>query len=116
MHVHQQSLQYAKRCRICSNVLPKHVSTFEPLSPLIRYGVEIEILIPNGKADGFDFHLIATQLINLGSPCISTEDGKSSKESSRTPRSKHSDILTKEANTMIKLQYHHQTMNGTGNL
>lgn len=43
--------------------------TFEEM-PQLRFGIEIEILIPNGKMDGFDFKSIADKLTNLGSTPI----------------------------------------------
>eukprot|EP00547_Thalassionema_nitzschioides_P018373 CAMPEP_0194255458 /NCGR_PEP_ID=MMETSP0158-20130606/34457_1 /TAXON_ID=33649 /ORGANISM="Thalassionema nitzschioides, Strain L26-B" /LENGTH=484 /DNA_ID=CAMNT_0038993819 /DNA_START=125 /DNA_END=1579 /DNA_ORIENTATION=- len=59
------NMPYKQHCEMCQAAPPPQILTYSPLCPL-RFGVEIEILLPNGK-DAFDFQSIAYQLTNLGS-------------------------------------------------
>ena len=56
---------YRPTCAICQALPPPHILVFSPLTQL-RYGVELEIIIPNGKADGFTYESIAQAITNLG--------------------------------------------------
>ncbi len=56
---------YSPRCGICHAVAPPHVLVFQRI-PSLRFGVEIEIIIPNGKADGLTMESIARDLTALG--------------------------------------------------
>lgn len=56
---------YTPQCHACHSNAPPHILTFAPI-PALRYGLEIEILIPNGKTDGFTLLSIAQQLTSLG--------------------------------------------------
>ncbi len=56
---------YAPRCGMCDAVAPPHVLVFQHI-PSLRFGIEIEIIIPNGKADGFTMESIARDLTALG--------------------------------------------------
>jgi hypothetical protein len=56
---------YAPKCSVCKTKAPLHVLTFVTL-PSIRFGLEIEIVVPSGKSDGFTLESIARDLTNLG--------------------------------------------------
>mmetsp|Transcript_6989 Transcript_6989/g.7967 ORF Transcript_6989/g.7967 Transcript_6989/m.7967 type:complete len:433 (+) Transcript_6989:202-1500(+) len=56
---------YAPKCSMCNTKAPMHVLIFEPL-PFIRFGLEIEIVIPSGRSDGFTLESIASNLTKLG--------------------------------------------------
>lgn len=52
---------YEPSCRACNNKAPDHVLTFKEF-PSIQFGLEIEIIISNGKHDGFTYESIASAL------------------------------------------------------
>jgi hypothetical protein len=52
---------YAPQCSACHARAPPHALTFKPM-PEIRFGVEMEIIIPNGRVDGFTCESIAQSL------------------------------------------------------
>eukprot|EP00980_Cylindrotheca_fusiformis_P008919 scaffold1900_cov123-Cylindrotheca_fusiformis.AAC.45 len=56
---------YADKCGVCKAKPPMHVLTFKGLPP-IRFGLEIEIVIPFGKRDGFTAQSVAKNLSLLG--------------------------------------------------
>jgi hypothetical protein len=56
---------YANQCSTCQAKPPIHVLVFNPL-PSIRFGLEIEIVIPFGKRDGFTLQSVAKNLTLLG--------------------------------------------------
>lgn len=56
---------YAKQCSACDLKAPSHVLTFNAL-PQIRFGLEIEIVVPDGLRDGFSLAKIAKSITNLG--------------------------------------------------
>lgn len=56
---------YAAQCNACKTKAPIHILTFEPL-PAIRFGLEIEIVVPMGKRDGFTLESLAKNLTKLG--------------------------------------------------
>lgn len=56
-------------CKACGCRAPDHVLVFEPI-PGIRFGVEIEIIVQDGKRDGFTLESIAQSLNQLGEPIV----------------------------------------------
>jgi len=52
---------YAPQCRACHNKAPLHVLVYAEM-PSIRFGLEIEMIIPNGRRDGFTLKTIAHNL------------------------------------------------------
>jgi Zn-finger in Ran binding protein and others len=52
-----QNDPYAKQCQMCDAPPPPQILTYEPLSPL-RFGLELELIIPNGKRDGFTYQYL----------------------------------------------------------
>mmetsp|Transcript_14785 Transcript_14785/g.30305 ORF Transcript_14785/g.30305 Transcript_14785/m.30305 type:complete len:478 (-) Transcript_14785:28-1461(-) len=56
---------YRPKCDMCGGRPGPHVLTFRDIGKL-RFGAEIEIIIPNGKEDGFDLKSIAKDLTRLG--------------------------------------------------
>lgn len=56
---------YATRCSACDVKAPMHVLTFVTI-PAIRFGVEIEIIVSEGKRDGFTVKTISEELTKLG--------------------------------------------------
>uniref|UniRef100_A0A7S4W5Y6 RanBP2-type domain-containing protein n=1 Tax=Ditylum brightwellii TaxID=49249 RepID=A0A7S4W5Y6_9STRA len=56
---------FSSLCEVCHAKPGKHILTFPPMSNL-RFGVEIEIIIPNGRADGFTEEIIAQRLTQMG--------------------------------------------------
>jgi len=56
---------YATKCSACNAKAPVHVLTFVAV-PAIRFGVEIEIIVSEGKRDGFTVKTIAEDLTKLG--------------------------------------------------
>ena len=59
------NIPYASKCSACRAIAPSHVLTFEEL-PSLRFGLEVEIVIPYGKTDGFSLQSIAKDLTSLG--------------------------------------------------
>lgn len=60
---------YRARCEACAGPAPPHVLTFCEFAPL-RFGVEIEIIIPDGKRDGYTLEKVASELTRLGPPTV----------------------------------------------
>jgi len=56
---------YANKCSACDAKAPSHVLTFKPL-PQIRFGLEIEIVVPDGHRDGFTLDKIARKMTSIG--------------------------------------------------
>jgi hypothetical protein len=56
---------YSPKCFMCQKEAPPTVLTFLPLSHS-RFGVELEIVISNGHADGYTLERIAKDLTQLG--------------------------------------------------
>ena len=56
---------YAPSCSMCQEQAPPSTLTFCPMAPL-RYGVEMEIVVPNGALDGYSLEDIAKNLTDLG--------------------------------------------------
>lgn len=52
---------YQPQCCACRSKAPLHVLTYKEL-PLIQFGLEIEVIIPNGRRDGFTLESIAHNL------------------------------------------------------
>lgn len=63
------NLPYEPACGACGSKPPAHVLVFSKL-PNLRFGVELELLIPNGKRDGFTLESIARDLHRLGPPHV----------------------------------------------
>ena len=55
---------YEPQCSACHAKPPLHVLTYTEM-PSIRFGLEIEIIIPNGRQDGFTLQSIAENLSRL---------------------------------------------------
>jgi Putative amidoligase enzyme len=61
----------AQTCGMCHAAPPINVLTFSPISPTLRFGVEIEIIIPRGKQDlGYTLPRLAQELTRLGPPNV----------------------------------------------
>lgn len=60
---------YQRRCAACGTEAPPHVLVFSDI-PNIRFGLEIEMLIPMGKRDGFSLQSIAKDLTRMGPPSV----------------------------------------------
>mmetsp|Transcript_11133 Transcript_11133/g.23468 ORF Transcript_11133/g.23468 Transcript_11133/m.23468 type:complete len:512 (-) Transcript_11133:182-1717(-) len=58
---------YSPRCEACFEPAPRTVLTFRDI-PATRFGVELEIIIPNGIRDGMSCQWVAEQLSALGVP------------------------------------------------
>jgi hypothetical protein len=56
---------YTNQCKACSAKAPVHILAFKPL-PRIRFGLEIEIVVPFGIRDGFNLKSLAKNLTLLG--------------------------------------------------
>jgi len=52
---------YKTSCFACDSKAPLHVLTYTEM-PSIRFGLEIEMIVPNGKRDGFTLQSIADSL------------------------------------------------------
>eukprot|EP00977_Amphora_coffeiformis_P029924 scaffold43533_cov153-Amphora_coffeaeformis.AAC.1 len=61
---------YRSHCDACGTKAPVHILTFANVPEKMRFGVELELIIPNGMRDGFSCEWIATQLTALGIPTI----------------------------------------------
>jgi len=57
---------YAPKCEACRFEAPQHVLTYRPFPQNVRFGIEIEIIVPLGKRDGFTLDSISEQLTLLG--------------------------------------------------
>lgn len=65
---------YQRKCKMCGTQAPCHVLTFEGEKyQNIPFGVEIEIIIPDGKQDGFTLQSIAMNLTKLGPETVHFE-------------------------------------------
>ncbi|OEU10979.1 hypothetical protein FRACYDRAFT_246081 [Fragilariopsis cylindrus CCMP1102] len=58
---------YRSHCFECKMVAPSHQICFTPIPTNIKFGLEIEIIVTNGKKDGMSFQSIADNLTMLGS-------------------------------------------------
>ena len=56
---------YSRQCAVCESKPPLNVLTFASLAKL-RFGLEIEIIVPDGKSDGYTLDSIADDLTRLG--------------------------------------------------
>jgi hypothetical protein len=56
---------YSRQCALCESRPPLNVLTFAGLARL-RFGLEIEIIVPDGKRDGYTLDSIAKDLTRLG--------------------------------------------------
>eukprot|EP00587_Corethron_hystrix_P003871 CAMPEP_0113301180 /NCGR_PEP_ID=MMETSP0010_2-20120614/2514_1 /TAXON_ID=216773 ORGANISM="Corethron hystrix, Strain 308" /NCGR_SAMPLE_ID=MMETSP0010_2 /ASSEMBLY_ACC=CAM_ASM_000155 /LENGTH=434 /DNA_ID=CAMNT_0000154755 /DNA_START=23 /DNA_END=1324 /DNA_ORIENTATION=+ /assembly_acc=CAM_ASM_000155 len=65
-----RNIPYRPKCEICHSSAPQHVLTFEEIPSNIRFGLEIELFIPEGKRDGFTLEHIAEQLTGIGPPIV----------------------------------------------
>jgi hypothetical protein len=59
---------YHSPCRACGQASPSHVLTFASIPPRLRYGVELELIVPNWVRDGYNCKWIAKELTKLGIP------------------------------------------------
>ena len=66
---------YVERCQMCTKRAPQHVLVFPSMPPTLPFGVEIEIVIPNGIRDGFTLSNIATQLTTINMMNCAYGDG-----------------------------------------
>jgi hypothetical protein len=55
-------------CRACQGSAPSHVLVFQPLLGSCRFGVELEMILTNGKRDGFTYQSLAQNLTPLIQP------------------------------------------------
>jgi hypothetical protein len=60
---------YHRQCGVCKSQSPAQILTFSNVCEL-RFGLEIEIVVPQGKRDGFSLAKIANQLTKLGPPRV----------------------------------------------
>lgn len=58
---------FTPKCQACDQSAPDHVLAFQPIQQDWRFGVELELLIPQGKRDGLSLESIAKDLTRLGS-------------------------------------------------
>jgi len=63
------NLPYSRGCAMCSTPAPPSVLTFCKM-PELRFGLEIEIIVPDGKQDGYSLESIARDLTSLGGPKV----------------------------------------------
>ena len=63
---------YSARCAACGAEAPPHVLVFSEL-PSMRFGVEIEVIMPGGCRDGFTLEALARQLTALGDEGVTFE-------------------------------------------
>jgi len=61
---------YANRCGACRQAPPADVLAFADLPPNMRYGVELELIVPRGKRDGLSCEWVAEQMSSLGVPTV----------------------------------------------
>ena len=61
---------YRPKCKCCASPPPPNVLAFREIPPQMRFGCEIEILLPQGKRDGFTLETLAKQLTDLGPPSV----------------------------------------------
>ena len=61
-----QTEPYKSKCMACGANAPCHVLYFSSIPSDLRFGLEIEIIIPNGVIDGFKFSTLAQNLTNIG--------------------------------------------------
>lgn len=57
---------YVGNCKACGAKAPLHVLTFKKFPNELRFGLEVEIIVPNGKRDGFTYESIAKSLSEFG--------------------------------------------------
>ena len=65
-----QNRPYAAKCGACGQAPPADVLTFADLPLKMRYGVEMELIIPQGKRDGLTCKWVADQMSSLGVPTV----------------------------------------------
>lgn len=61
---------YRHKCHGCEANAPAHVLVFSKMASTIRFGLEIEMFIPQGRNDGFTNESIAESLTNIGPPSV----------------------------------------------
>ena len=63
---------YSARCAACGTGAPPHALVYADLPP-IRFGVEVEVVMPDGGRDGFTLESLAGQLAALGDEAVTFE-------------------------------------------
>lgn len=64
---------YATKCRACNAAPPVHVLTYRPFPEHLRFGLEIEMVVPQGRKDGFTLESMAKSLSELGPQGVTYE-------------------------------------------
>jgi hypothetical protein len=64
------NVPYRNKCHGCEANAPAHVLVFSKMPRMIRFGLEIEMFIPQGRHDGFTYESIAESLTNIGPPSV----------------------------------------------
>ena len=75
---------YTKNCAMWHTSSPPHVLTYKSMSSL-RFGLEIEIIITNGKRDGFTYQRLVEQW-NSSISHTTTENNNNNKNCNNIPR------------------------------
>ena len=75
-----QNRPYAAKCGACEKAPSEDVLVFADIPPKIRYGVELELIVPQAKRDGLTCEWVAKQMSSLG---VSTVFAGYSHETSR---------------------------------
>ena len=57
---------YHYKCQACRSEPPSHVLAFCPIVPDLSFGVELELIIPNGQRDGYSCEWVAQQMTQRG--------------------------------------------------
>ena len=59
---------YASKCGACEKSAPNSVLAFSDLPSMMRFGIELELIVTNGERDGITCQWIADQMSALGVP------------------------------------------------
>lgn len=61
---------YHPTCVLCQAKPPAGTLVFETIAPTLRFGLELELIITDGKRDGYTLEWMAQELTKLGPPSV----------------------------------------------
>lgn len=65
-----QNPPYSPTCVMCLSQAPAGTLVFEDIPPNLRFGLELELMITDGKRDGYTLEWMAQELTKLGPPNV----------------------------------------------
>ena len=69
-HCTFENQPYEPQCGMCDKPPPPNALVFQPIPTSTRFGLELELIIPDGQKDGFSLDWLASELTKLGPPSV----------------------------------------------